>query len=263
MTPYTAILRTYKSAPLVFDAIAKLKSQGHAPTKIVVVDSGSDADECHRLRELSDEFIDISDREFNFSYAINVALPHCVGSHALVISSHVLLDHTDLMQRAFQAVTQHGAIGFYLFQDAHQDFQVERIDTHSFDGYNGYANACGCLPLAWLARRNFREEVFSAEDQDWAAWAFAQGASILRIGSQHVRYLNARVNLQKKLNEEVAIAYFVKPDRLGIPNIVFWVARAAYSLLKFDMEKVRFKLAVALELFKARSSPPTRPSRYF
>lgn len=263
MTPYTAILRTYRSAPLVFDVIARLKSQRHAPTKIIVVDSGSDADECQRLRALCDEFIDIAHREFNFSYAINVALPRCAGTHALVISSHVLLEQPDLIERAFQAVSQHGAIGFYLFQDTHQDFQVKPIDRASFDGYNGYANACGCLPLAWLTRRNFREEVFSAEDQDWAAWAFSQGASILRIGSRHVRYLNTRVNLQKKLNEEVAIAYFIKPDRLGMPNIFFWLARAAYSMVKLDLEKVRFKLAVAIELFRARSVPPTRSSRYF
>lgn len=263
MTSYTAIVRTYKSAPLVYDAIARLKSQSNPPTKLIVVDSGSDAEECRRLRELSDQFIDISHVEFNFSYAINVALPHCVGSHALIISSHVLLEQNDMIERAFEAVAQHRAIGFHFLEDWYQHFLVERIDAKTFDGYNGYANSCGCLPLSWLARRPFREEVFSAEDQDWAAWAFSQGASILRIGSRHIRSLNARVNLQKKLNEEVAIAYFVQPDRLTIPNILGWLGRAAFSLVKLDMEKVRFKLAVAIELFKARSSPPTRPSRYF
>jgi len=260
---YSALVRTHQSAPLVFDVLRDLRQQTHPPAQIIVVDSGSAAGECEQLRELSDVFIDISGQTFNFSRAINVGIPHCTGTHLLVISSHLRIEAPDLISRAVAAMAETGAASFYLYQKDDADWHVERIDLRTFDGYNGYSNTCGFVALDAVRARPFREDVFSAEDQEWGYRLLQAGGFILRIGSRHVKYLNARFNYTKKLNEEVAIAYFVLRKRLGYPNIAKWMLRALFSTFKFDWAKARFKFAVANELIKARGTVPRKSSRYF
>lgn len=261
---YTALIRTFNSGPLVFDTIAALRAQTCPPSTILVVDSGTDGPELDRLKAVADRFIDISDRPFNYSHAINVGLPQCEGSHVLVISSHIGIASHLLIERAWAAMNKCGADGFYCTSNTACGWKEQVINRSSFSGSNGLSNSCGFVPLPALEQRQFKEEVFSAEDQEWSVWFLRErGKALLRIETQEISYLNQRLNYTKMINEELAIAYFVDRRRLGLLNIVFWMFGALGSLAKGKAHRCQFKLAVARGLWAARSRQPVRSSKYF
>ncbi len=52
------------------------------------------------------------------------------------------------------------------------ELQYELLDKNNFDGFDGLWNTCSIIKMKYLKRRKFREEVFAAEDQEWANWLF-------------------------------------------------------------------------------------------
>lgn len=262
---YTAVVRTYKSFPLVEAVIAALRAQSCPPEQVVVVDSGSPEHEQDQLKQLADVFIRYPDEPFNFSKAINIGVAVVHTTHVLIISSHFMLDGPDVIEHCFAQARDRRLDAFFLTNrcDA-PHLQVGVVSRDNFNGANGYSNSCGMLPTAQVKLRPFREDVFACEDQEWARWYLMDlGRSILKVSTPHTRYLNQRVNLTKTLNEELAIACFIDRGRLSLLNILLWALRSGVSMLKQDMPRARFKLQLARELFKARTTPPTKVSRYF
>lgn len=261
---YTALIRTFNSAPLVFDTIAALRAQTHPPERIVVVDSGTAEPEHEQLKAAADVFVDIAHLTFNYSYAINVGLSECLGDFVLVISSHIGIQANDLIERALVSVRREQADGFYCCGSSTDDWHEEVIDRARFNGRNGLSNSFGFLPLKDVLARPFREDVFSAEDQEWALWFFTERRGrLLRIESRLVQYLNRRFNYNKLINEELAIAWFVDRRRLGLLHIAYWLLYAMGSYVKGNQERYRYKLEVAQQLWRARRTPPVKASRYF
>jgi hypothetical protein len=138
------------------------------------------------------------------------------------------------------------------------------VDAVSFDGTNGLTNSCSFLPVRLVTKFPFREEVFSAEDQEWTArYLRGSGGRMVGVSTRRISYLNPRFSYAKKLNEELALACFVDRRRLGMSRIGVWLAKALWSLFKHDVNKAKFRISVARGLLQARRVTPNRSSRYF
>jgi glycosyltransferase involved in cell wall biosynthesis len=262
---YTALIRTFNSAPLVYDTIAALRSQTCPPSSIVIVDSGSDDAQRQRLRELGDCFVDITGRPFNYSFAINEGLKASTGTHVLIISSHMGLNNPALIQRGIESLQRMDAAGFYCcYSDARKPWEEFLIDQKTFNNRNGLSNSFGFIPLADALKRPFREEVFSAEDQEWAKWFIReQGQRMVRIETVDLTYLNPRFNFRKKINEEVALACYVDRSLLSYKNIGKTLFMAAGSFVKGSFDRARLRVELAKRLYEARKQTPDIRSRYF
>jgi glycosyltransferase involved in cell wall biosynthesis len=262
--PYTALIRTYNSAPLVFRVVAALRAQSYPPASIVAVDSGSDPAEISRLRVTVDKLIDLSKQTFNYSRAINVGVQQCDTPYVLIISSHVLLHDESVMERFIDEMCKGGfEVGFMISQ-ADKVWACREVNSESFSGTNGLTNSCSFLPVSLVARLPFREEVFSAEDQEWTArYLQATDGKMLGISTRFISYLNPRFSYAKKLNEELALAYYVDRKRMRADRIGLWLAKALWSLFRHDLNKAKFRLSVARGLIDARRAAPMKSSRYF
>lgn len=261
---YTAVIRTFNSAPLVYDTIAAMRTQSVPPASIVIVDSGSDEIQRQKLQELGDFFVDISGKPFNYSFAINEGVKASTGTHVLIISSHMGIDDIHLIQRGIETMRRLDASGFYCCYNPANPWDEFLIDQTTFNSRNGLSNSCGFIPLVDALNRPFREEVFSAEDQEWAKWFIKErGQRMVRIETAHLRYLNPRFNFRKKINEELALACFVDHSLLSYRNIFKTLFMAAGSFVKGSFERARLRVELAGRLYQARKKSPEIGSRYF
>jgi glycosyltransferase involved in cell wall biosynthesis len=262
--PYSALIRTYNSGPLVFRAVAALRAQSYPPAAIVAVDSGSDPAEVSQLRATVDKLIDLSRQPFNYSRAINVGVEQCEAPYVLIISSHVVLNDESVMERLIDELGKRGhEIGFMISQ-ADKIWECREVNSESFIGTNGLTNSCSFLPVSLISSFPFREEVFSAEDQEWTSrYLRATRGKMLGITTRSISYLNPRFSYAKKLNEELALAYYVDQKRMRLDRIGIWLAKALWSLLRQDLDKAKFRLSVVRGLLGVRRAAPMRSSKYF
>lgn len=262
---YSAIIRTHHSFPQVEDAIAALRSQSFPPREIIVVDNSSPPAERARLLLLCDKLIDYPAEPFNYAKAINLGVEEVVSPYCLMLSSHFIIQDTGLIEASVRHMKTRGAYVFYVSNVRRKrSIKYVLVSASNFDGCNGFSNSCGFVPTAIVRERRFREDVFACEDQEWAAWYLRERhAAVLKVCSPGIRYANPRVNLTKKLNEELALATFVDRRRLSPRRIAWRFIRATVCLLAGNWKRASFERKVASELWLARRCPPQRQSRYF
>lgn len=259
---YTALIRTHNSLPVLDEVVAALRAQTIPPSRIVAVDSHSTAAQRSALGLLVDEVVTYPSAEFNYARAINVGVGRCDTPWILIISSHVVLEDPTSIGRAISALRETGALAFYFHRAA--AWSPELIDRSTFDGRNGLHNTCAFVPRQAVEARPFREEVFSAEDQEWAASQLADGTTtILRIGIEKMNYANPNMNEDKFINEEIAIAFFTCRKRLGVRYVLGWLLKATLYFAAGRFTRARSYLTIGRELVFARFRPPVRGSRYF
>ncbi len=260
---YTALIRTHNSSPRVEQVVAALRDQTSPPARILAVDSGSELQQRRSLVEIVDDVVDYPEQTFNYSKAINVGVAHCHTPWVLIISSHVVLTDPQAIGRAIAEMQSVDAAGFY-FHRTTLEWCPELIGRDNFDGRNGLHNTCAFVQSEAVRERPFREDVFSAEDQEWAADQFRRrDAKILRIGSNKMRYDNPNENEVKLINEEVSIAYFTCREKLGLPYLAYWLVRSVALLVAGRPQRSRTCLTIARELLLARFRAPVRLSRYY
>ncbi len=261
---YTALIRTHDSSPRVEETVAALRAQTLPPACILAVDSASSPAQRRTLDALVDVVVDYPDPVFNYSKAINVGIERCRTPWVLVVSSHIVLQDGCAIARAFREMRAIDAAGFYLHRGTRPEWKLEPIDRSTFDGRNGLSNSCAFLPTAAVAERPFREDVFSAEDQEWAADHFRRhDATILRIGLDSLKYNNPNENELKLINEEISIAYFTCREKLGVRYLLEWLIRAAIYFAAGRTRRSKTYLTIFKELVMARFRPPMRVSKYY
>ncbi len=261
---YTALIRTHDSSPRVEETVAALRAQTRPPERIVAVDSGSADIHRRALDALVDTVVDYPAETFNYSKAINIGVDACGTPWVLIISSHIVLKDVMAIERACAEMATIAAAGFYLHRGTKPAWKLEPIDRATFDGRNGLSNSCAFLPTRAVMDRPFREDVFSAEDQEWAADYFRRhDATILRIGIDSLKYNNPNENELKLINEEISIAYFTCREKLGVGYLVAWLVRAAIYFAAGRTRRSKTYLTIFRELVMARFRPPMRVSKYY
>ena len=261
---YDALIRTWNSLETARETVSSLRSQSLPPLNIIIVDSGSEPSQKAGLVALADKFIDVSDRPFNYSYSINIALPEVSGSHVLIISSHTRLLDDRVVQEFMQVMDDPSCAAAYLDEVPGAKWQQTKVTLSNFDSMNGLSNRCALIPMARLRDRPFREDVFACEDQVWAKAAFGDGVSYtMAITTERFHStVPTRGLLTKWANEQVALAYYVDSRRMSGRGILWRVTTGVVFalLLKWDYARIRFW--VAYRLIKARRKRPSYESGY-
>lgn len=259
---YSVIIRAHEASPLIFRAVQCLRAQSFPPLEIVIVDSSSNAESRAGLRALADVHVPYGEDEFNYSRAIHLGVSAAQGTHVLIHSSHVALLGTQLLEQTFEQAHALKCEVFYCRKGSAVAY--DKIDQNTFDGRNGLANSCAMIPRQLLLQRGFREDVFSAEDQEWAAWFIREHkGSVLRLTSPQCSYENPHVNIQKKVNEDLAVACFVNRRERWPHHIAARLGRAALAFVRGRPDRARLHWLVASGLVSSYFSSPQRKSKYF
>lgn len=265
---YTALIRTYNSFPLVAEVVAKLRAQVIPPEKIIAVDSNSCAEQRLALNDLVDQVIDYPNELFNYSKAINIGVAACETDYVLIISSHVLLTDPNLISYGINHITlgDEHCLGCCFNQggDYEKTYGVSWVDKNSFSLRLGLSNSCAFLKKKYILERPFREDVFSAEDQEWAAYYLRErGANFYSFHSVYVKYLNPHVSELKTMNEFISMAYFTHPELRGAKYILPRLGRALLAVLRLRPMRAKFHFTMAMELYMTNFKKPVRRSAYY
>ncbi|BEV08082.1 glycosyltransferase family 2 protein [Methylophilus sp. DW102] len=268
MPKYTALIRTYNSLPLLNEVLIALKKQTSPPDDYVIVDSSKDPAQKNAIKQLGLRVIDYPDDEFNFSKAINIGVEQVKTELVLIISSHVLLNDITLIERGLKLddFSSETYLGFCLTPTiiATDTWMPTKVTKSNFSLDLAASNSCTMLKTQHIMQRPFLEEVFSAEDQEWAAFYLREkNAYFYRVKAYEARYLNNNVNEQKFINEQVALAYYTHRHMLGYKNIVFRLCRGLLAKMRGRTNRATLHFTIAKELFQARSKKPIKKSKYF
>lgn len=259
---YSVIVRAHQATPLLVRAVDCLRKQTCPPSEIIVVDSSGNPAEGESFRSLADYNVPYGTAEFNYSRAIHVGVSAAGTSHVLIHSAHVALPGTDVIEVSFRKAAELQCEVFYCRNGTELAYDI--IDAGSFDGRNGLANSCAMIPKELLMQRGFREDVFSAEDQEWAAWFIREHkGSVLRVTTPSCVYENPHLNIQKKINENIAVAYFVNRHERWPHHIAVRLTRAALAALRGRPERAQLHWQIAKGLVASYFRKPERRSRYF
>lgn len=267
---YGAVIRAYQCTPLLEQVVAALRAQTVPPEAILVVDSSRSAETAADLVALGVTVVPYPEGEFNYSRAINVGVAANPAPLTLIISSHVLLG-AEMVERGWRDAQARGLeIAFWTPPKPGQVGDVERvIDRRNFNGRNGVSNSAALIPTQRILDRPYREEVFSAEDQEWSRYyyrTFRRGS--WRVETPQMRYLNPNHgdgawSWEKLLNEELAIGHFVNRRVIMPDRIVARFLRGVLAILRCRPERARMHFSIAQAYFLANFRQPKAKSRYF
>jgi glycosyltransferase involved in cell wall biosynthesis len=261
---YAVLIRTFNSAQTLPASVASLSAQSQPPTEWVFVDSGS-TDATATLVPAGSRWHRYSAIDFNYSKALNEGLALVREPFVLIVSSHTRLANRDAVAYGLARLQEDAGLGgVYYSDDTPGSLRHEVIDQQSFDGFNGLWNTCALVRMSLLRERLFREEVFTAEDQEWSGWLINErGGRIARItgGGRHCDNQHMG-KTSKLLNEYVSIAYFTRRQLMGWSNIAqqIWLAAGPARARKRGR---RFYLQLAWRLTACHFRPPRYQSKYF
>ncbi|QPZ92241.1 glycosyltransferase family A protein [Thioclava electrotropha] len=271
---YAALIRAYECPPLLAEVIAKLREQSFPPEDIIIVDSSHEEQVRDQFAALGATVVPYDDTEFNYSKAINVGVEANTLPYTLIFSSHVVFDDPKFVENGWREMKARDLEIVY-WAPAHSEcpdpskLEPVSITPRLFNGRNGISNSAALTPTALMRERPFREEVFSAEDQEWTRYYLKRfKRPVLRIESEKFRYLNPNHgetvwSQAKLLNEELAIGHFVN-RRLVMPDrIAARFLRGVLATIRRRPDRARMHFAIAKALLAANFKPPKRQSRYF
>jgi glycosyltransferase involved in cell wall biosynthesis len=262
---YSVLIRTFNSEATLSQTLASLNAQTNSPAHYVIVDSGS-TDATLALVPDGAHVHKYIGREFNFAEALNQGLQFVKTEYVLIISSHTLLGNRQSMEYALGLMHSDPLIAAAYF--CHENAGVLRheiIGQHNFNGFNGLWNTCAVIRTAFLRKRGFRPDVFSSEDQEWAAWLFAnEGQVTARISGGALEVHNPRKDEPRKImNEYVCIAYYANRKLLDWPNIAGMISCGLRLGTGIGAVKRKYHLRLAARLIACHFFKPRGRSRYF
>lgn len=274
---YTAVIRTDRCGDLLKKTVDLLTKQSMPPKKIIFVDSSMDSACAAELAKIGDKVVEYPDAEFNFSRAINVGIDVVSTPNVLILSSHVLLESEEIIETGWREAHQRNIVAWCGYpangDKSVREFEVQETSRRNFNGHNGLSNSCAMIPTDLAKLRPFREEVFASEDQEWTAWYLNENeSSILRLKAKNLVYSNPNFvadtmdpsyNPTKRLNEIIAVAYYVNRRNLRPDKIISRVARGCFAIMRQRPRRAFFHWSVAFELTKANFYEPRRKSKYF
>ncbi|MGZ3607237.1 MAG: glycosyltransferase family A protein [Syntrophales bacterium] len=265
---YSALIRTFNSEKTLLSTLDSLANQSLQPNEYIFVDSGS-VDGTFNLLPQGSIIHKFIGSEFNYSEALNQGIKHVSTDYVMIISSHTLLQNCNAIEYALNVLSLNETIGAaYFCLENTGELKYVLIDKNNFNGFNGLWNTCSIIKMDLLKRRSFRREVFAAEDQEWARWLFFceekavarfSGSGMDNSGNRNL----AKHSLKKRLNEYVAIAYFVNRDLLGWFNLARIAFRVIKPVLSLSLIDRFFNLSLFFRLFSCHFFKPKYKSRYF
>lgn len=269
---YSAIIRAYEATPLLNKLVQSLRSQSVPPQHIIIVDSSKSDDQTHAFLQMGAKVVPYPDDSFNFSKAINVGVDANPSPYSLIISSHISLEDNSIIEFGKTEADKEG-LDVVFWTKCHEERPPETkiipLGQRAFTGRNGISNSCSLIPTALIRERPFREDVFSAEDQEWTKYYLRRfRRAVMRIETFRIDYLNPNHSASswshtKLFNEQLAIGHFVKRRYIGPHRVMARVARAALALMRGRRERASMHWSFARAMLAANFVPPSRNSKYF
>jgi glycosyltransferase involved in cell wall biosynthesis len=265
---YSAIIRTSASFPIVVDVIKALKGQSCPPKEIIIVDSKSTEEDRLKLGQMSDQLIIYPDEDFNFSKAINIGVERAKTDLVLIISSHVLMQDDRVMEQCFsyEGIWSESCIGACLYPSPSiaEGYKFRIMDRTNHSPYDGFSNSCAIIKKVYIDQRPFREEVFSAEDQEWAAYYLQRlNKCFIGISCSKLLYLNSRVNDIKKINEITSMAMYSFPELIKFKSLCKYFRLTIQSIRTGERRKFLLNFRILCELIMLRFRKIKRSSTYY
>jgi glycosyltransferase involved in cell wall biosynthesis len=260
---YSVLLRTFNSEATLPETLECLRHQTALPSEYVFIDSGS-TDGTLRLVPADSKVHAYVGRAFNYSEALNQGLTHVSKELVLMLSTHTSLANSDAIAFALELLSRDARVAAAYFDtEGAGGLRATLINRDNFDGFNGIWNTCAIIRTSLLRRRGFRREVFAAEDQEWTRWLLSCGDMVVaRISgagmdnySRNRDLQQSRTTERKRLNEYVAIAYFVNRKLLGVRNL----ARVGAQIVRpwsGRFQERRFHALLLLRLIACRFAMP-------
>lgn len=268
---YSVVIRAHQITPLVINVIDSIKKQTIPPFEIIIVDSSNNSKISDKFRDFDCKVVIYPDEEFNYSKAINLGVESASSPYTCILSSHVVIHDISLLQCGWKnMINRNIEIGYWCYPPPKsQDFEIIEIDKRNFTGQNGLSNSLALAPTNLLRNRPFREEVFSAEDQEWTDYYFKTfNRSILRIVTKDISYLNPMHGASswselKLFNEELAIGHFVNRRLIMPDRILLRFLRGVLAAIRLRPNRAKMHFSFAAAMVMANFRRPKRQSRYF
>ena len=258
------IIRTRDCDCLLEPNLNRLQYSTITP-KVILVDNGSVMSRMGGSRPVN-VHLKYSLPTFNYAMAINMAIPFLSNNYCLIISQHTHLANPEALRFAINFLNAKPDFAGLCFSDnlILDSLAVEPVTADSFNGRNGLWNNASLHRTRLLRERPFNPDCFSAEDQEWSAWALIEKE--LRLG--HVKGCgmtneNKRSgSLIKRVREWECVAFYsyrayLKPS--FVINTFFRSVKAAYRSPKSCV----FWLLVFFALLKANYVQPRGKSAYY
>lgn len=268
---YGAIIRAYARTELIDNLIAALRGQTVAPKQIIIVDSSLNRSAFNNLVASDIRIVPYPDEPFNYSKAINLGVAANFYAYSLLISSHMLIEDPKLIERGMTVAAENG-IDAMTWADAPLGDKSESytiVDRKTFRGKNGLSNSMSMVKTDLYIRRPYREEVFSAEDQEWTSWYLkAMNGQIIRFITPYLHYRNPyhsgdKFSELKIFNEELSLGHFVRRRFIYPDRIIARALRGVLALSRGRRDRAKMHFAFAWAMVKANFVRPVVQSKYF
>jgi glycosyltransferase involved in cell wall biosynthesis len=182
------IIRTHNSSATLGLVLARLQLK--ADDDLIVVDSGS-IDSTLALAKTYGARIIRTEPPFNYSASLNRGFEEAKNEWVLVISSHTIPEHNDIMTvlRDFAITASPDIVVGYGIVALTRERVHDNTSASAFERIPGGTLSCGAGNTLALYRRHvwlkhqFDTNLTTAEDLEWFSWAIQQGyagAKVLR-----------------------------------------------------------------------------------
>ena len=254
LTSVDVVIRARGYSPLLSLTVNSLLSQRGIHPNIFIINSCSSSSGLSSLAKNLVVTPYITSR-FNYSEAINRAIPLLKSEFTLVISSHTAIYNPSALQYGVSLLNSNPLVAAVNFSDAREgNLSYISVDATSFNGWNGAWNTASLYRTRLLRSRPFRPEILSAEDQEWSRWATVHmGMLIYHVIGCCTKNANPlQSSLTKKLKEWEFISAFAYPFYLSFRFILSKLKISAILLSRFQIRNAMFELMVAFVLIRVR-----------
>lgn len=248
------VIRTCGYSSLLSTSINSLVNQNDIQLRIILVNSGRSDEGLSSLVDHSVVIPYVSSR-FNYSEAINQAIPLLKREFTLIISSHTIIRNPLAVAYGIFLLDSNPLAAAVNFSGERDDYlSYHSVDIESFNGWNGTWNTATLYRTKLLQDRPFRPEILSAEDQEWSRWVIEQrGMVILHvIGCNTINANPRKDSIAKRLKCWEFISAYAYPSYLSFRFVASRFRLCVYMLSRFRIPEALFELLVAFVLIRVR-----------
>ena len=186
--PISIVIRAKNEAKWLGSCLFAVCHQDRHNIEIILVDNESSDDTVNIAKSFGCKIIHISDREFNYSKALNIGIAECSGSLIAILSGHCVPVHDQWLNHMVMNFYDDEVGAVYGRQEPLPDtspsdkrdlwitFGLDR-KTQKKDYF--FHNANAMIRKSLWDKTPFDEALHGAEDQAWAKKILAEGLKIV------------------------------------------------------------------------------------
>jgi len=245
------ILRVSNNADVIKETVKGLKEQKGVAFRLIVV-SHNTSDETLELLDFATKFtIEYNTQKYNYSKALNLAIPYLTHKYTLIISSHSVIGNKDSLLFGINEMEKNQGICGITFSDERFGvLSTETITKETFDGWNGIWNTASLYRTELLQKKQFLEKMPISEDQEWSGFFLRQGFVVLHVKGCERKYNNKNYFQARKLLEWKAISFYVERKYLSINFLVKIVLEIFKNIRSMNSYGFRYHVQLLFILIK-------------